>query len=217
MAQQILTLNEQIQATFIEEITTTLSLTVSLHDDFASNRRPIGKIKVSLKELERQAIQNLSGYYIFTDVEDGAYTIQVTSDYYFDAEEEVMLPLLDPKKPVVDITLKPMPFYPFPPGATLIKGMVKDLEEKPISGAKVKVLNKAIENQTTGKGEFVLYFTGLTEEDIIKVNKKRFVKGDGNQNMILEVTHPDYRRKRVQIEVEESKTTSTFIKNVQPQ
>jgi len=99
----------------------------------------------------------------------------------------------------------------------LIKGMVKDLEEQPISGAMVKVLNKEIENQTTGKGEFVLYFTGLTEEDVIKVNKKRFVKGNGNPILVLETTHPDYRRKRVQIEVEESKTTSTFIENIQPQ
>jgi hypothetical protein len=211
MAQQILTLNERIQITSLEEIITTLSLAVSLHDDFASNRGPIGRIKVSLQEEERQAIHNLSGYYLFTDVEAGDYTIQVNSEHYFDAEKEVTLPLPDPKNPVVDITLNPIPSYPFPPGATLIKGVVKNSEEQPVSEATVTVLSPEMANQTTEKGEFALYFTGLTEEDVIKVNNKRFVRGNGDQTLTLEVTHPDYTSKQVQIEAEESKTTSILI------
>jgi hypothetical protein len=213
MAQQILTLNERIQATSLEEIITTLSLAVSLHDDFASNRQPIGRIKVSLQEQARQAIQNLSGYYFFMDVEDDTHTVQVASDYYFDYEEEVILSNLDPKNPVVDITLRPLPYYPFPPGTTLIKGVVKNSGGEAISDATVRVLSPALETQTTEKGEFVLYFTGLTEDDIIKVNGKRYVKGNGDQTLTLEVTHPDYTSKQELIEegVEESKTTSRLI------
>ena len=210
MAQQILTLNEQIQTTSLEEIITTLSLAVSIHDDFASKIRPIGQIKVSLKELERQALQNLSGYYLFTDVEDGTYTIQVTSDYYFDEEEEVILANLDSKNPVVNITLKPLPFYPFPPGTTLIKGVVKNSAGETVSDATVGVLSPAIETQTTEKGEFVFYFTGLTEDDIIRVNGKRYVKGNGDQTLTLEVTY-DAQSQQVQTEVEESKTNGILI------
>jgi hypothetical protein len=145
------------------------------------------------------------------DVEDDTHTVQVASDYYFDYEEEVILSSLDPKNPVVDIPLKPLPYYPFPPGTTLIKGVVKNSAGEAVSGATVGVLT--LETQTTEKGEFVLYFTGLREDDIIKVNGKRYVKGNGDQTLTLEVTHPDYTSKQELIEegVEESKTTSRLI------
>jgi hypothetical protein len=211
MAGRILTLNEK-QVALDEKIVTTVSLAVILHDDFASGKQPIGKIKVSLQEQERQAFQNLSGYYLFTNVEGDTHTIQVTSDYYFDPEEEeVVLSSLDSKNPVVDITLKPMPFYPFPPGTTLMKGVVKNSSGEAVSGATVTVESPALETQTTEKGEFVFYFTGLTEDDIIEVNNQKFVRGNGDQTITLEVTHPDYTSKQVQIEAEESKTTSVSI------
>jgi hypothetical protein len=216
MAGRILTVNEK-QVVLDQEIVTRVSLAVILDDDFASDKQPIGKIEVSLKEHERQAIKNLSGYYIFTDVENGDYTVQVSSDYYFDEEREVTVS--DSDTPDLEkITLKPVPFYPFSPGATLIKGMVKkeeDEEVNPVSGATVKVLEKDIQNQTTEKGEFVLYFTGLTEEDIVTIDKKRFVKGsDGpdSTKLTLEVTYDDDQTIEEEIEeVEESKTTSVSI------
>lgn len=220
MAERILTLYEK-QVVLDQEIVTKVSLAVILHDDFASDKQPIGRIEVSLKEHDRQAIRNLSGYYIFTDVENGDYTVQVTSDYYFDEEKEVTVSDSDTpdlEELIEEITLKPVPFYPFSPGTTLIKGMVKkeeDEEVNPVSGTTVKVLEKDIQNQTTEKGEFVLYFTGLTEDDIVTVDKKRFIKGsDGadSTELTLEVTYDNDQSIEEEIEeVEEGKTTSVSI------
>ena len=209
MSQQLI-INDH--AFFAEERVAKLSLAVLLQDDFAPNKRTIGKVKVSIKEQHLQATQNLSGYYIFMDVLDGDYTIQVISDYYFNIEEEVTLPVPDPRNPVKSITLIPVPYYPFPSGTTLVKGVVKDeLSAQPVAGANVRILNPEVGSRTTKKGEFALYFTGLKEQDVIKVNKKKYVKGDTNQNLTLEIIHPDYADKQVNIEVEENKTTSITI------
>jgi len=276
MAGRVLTLNEQIRATFVESITTKLSLAVLLHDDFApellfsitdsgieddlddedaspdlqqafadkgfllSNSaevvivdrrrewritdsskiylirerndklyvytpggRPIGGVEVSLEESKRQPIRNLSGYYLFTDLEEGDYTVRVTSDYY--EQEEVTIPVSYPEDPnpedfVVSIILKPVPFYPFPPGATLIKGVVKgrprgeeDGELQPIAGVRVRVFGEKQEDYTTEKGEFVIYFIWPPE---------------GKFAERLRFTHSDYRRRQVSVEMEEGKTTS---------
>jgi hypothetical protein len=279
MAERILTLNGQIRATFVETITTKLSLAVLLHDDFAPGLlfsmtdsdleddlddedlspelqqafadkgfpisddaevavvdtgnewritdaskiylirekndklyvytpggRPIGGVKVSLEENERQPIRNLSGYYLFTDLEEGDYTVQVTSDYY--EQEEVTVPVSYPEDPkpedfVVSIILKPVPSYPFPPGATLIKGVVKgrprgeeDGELQPIADVRVRVFGEKQEDCTTQKGEFAIYFTWPP---------------GGKFTERLTFTHSDYRRRQVRVEIEEGKTTSLSV------
>lgn len=217
MVQQVINLNGNTEAFFVEQRTTTLSLAVSLSDDFASGddfasrKRPIGKVNVSLEELRMSGIQNLSGYYFFMDVPPNTidrpfYTLSVTSDYYVDLQSQGTLPRPDPSVPV-SITLTPVPTYPFPPGATLIKGVVTDLQQQPISGASVTVVSTGMVSQTTEKGEFVAYFTRLTEDDIIIVNNRRFVRGNGTQTMVLQATHPNFSDIQVQTEVEENQTT----------
>jgi hypothetical protein len=70
------------------------------------------------------------------------------------------------------------------------------------------VRGKDVENKTTEEGEFVLYFGPLTEDEIIRVDGKRFVKGDSGKTLYLEaegVTEPK------EFEAEEGKTTSVII------
>ena len=65
-----------------------------------------------------------------------------------------------------------------------------------------------IENETTKKGEFVLYFGPLTEDEIIMEDGKRFVKGNGDKTLYLEVegvTEPK------ELEAEEGKTTFRIL------
>ena len=50
-------------------ITTNLSLAVWLTDEY-TKEKPIGRVKVTLVEGEREAFRNLSGYYCFTDLPD---------------------------------------------------------------------------------------------------------------------------------------------------
>ena len=278
-----------IKMNFLERQTAKLSFAVFLQDVY-SRGKPIGRVDVSLKDRKEKAIRNLSSYYLFLDLPDGTYTVQVKSDYYFDEESDINLPrpvdfafrsgsggaehdsteatlqdisglrdrdvlefdnesdpperrmiFLDsdpttnkihwkggprgglkydygenakirlpvPENLVIRMMLKPKPSYPFPPGATLIRGKVYDSAGEVVSDAKVKVKGKDVENKTTEEGEFVLYFGPLTEEEIIIEGGKRFVKGNGSKTLYLEaegVTEPK------ELEAEEGKTTSVIIK-----
>ena len=195
---------------FLERHSTKLAFAVLLVDDF-SNREPIGGIDVSLKDRKEKPVKNISSYYLFLDLPDDSYTVQVRSDYYFDEELDTTAEL-DAKNPVVNITLKPKPSYPFPPGATLIRGKVYASGGEAVSGAKVRVKEKGVENKTTEKGEFVLYFGPLIEDEIIEVDGKRFVKGDEDKILHLEVEYEGVT-KTMGLEVGEGKTISvTSIK-----
>ncbi len=95
-----------------------------------------GKLNIYLKEIKEKPIKNLSSYYLFLDLPDDSYTVQVKYDYYFDEDSEPIRPAdLDPKNPVVDITLKPKSSYPFPPRATLIRGVVKNTDGHVVANA----------------------------------------------------------------------------------
>ena len=195
---------------FLERHSTKLAFAVLLVDDF-SNREPIGGVDVSLKDRKEKPVKNLSSYYLFLDLPDDSYTVQVRSDYYFDEELDTTAEL-DAKNPVVNITLKPKPSYPFPPGATLIRGKVYASGGEAVSGAKVRVKEKGVENKTTEKGEFVLYFGPLIEDEIIEVDGKRFVKGDEGKIIHLEVEYEGVT-KTMGLEIGEGKAISvTSIK-----
>ena len=53
-----------------DKLTTILSLAVRLIDDF-TERETIGSIKVTIKEGDIKAFKNLSGYYLFSDMNTG--------------------------------------------------------------------------------------------------------------------------------------------------
>ncbi len=191
--------------------TTKLSLAVFILDDY-SGGMPICAVNVSLKDGAEKPIKNPGSYYLFLNLPGDTYTVRVMSDYYF-AEESgtINIDELDPADPVVSITLKPDPSYPFPPGANLIRGMVYDSEGKSISGARVSVLGIDIWNKTTEQGEFVLYSGALTEDKIIKEGSKMFVKGDNNSKIVhLEVEYIGVT-KTTELNVKEGETTSVII------
>ena len=213
---QLAQLQQNVDTVFAESRTSVLSLAVRLTDDFTGQPRPIGIVRVSLREHNRPAIQNPSGYFLFTDMAANTYTLLVSSEYYFPVEREVSLPFADTLNPVVNVRLKPQPYYPFPPRSTLLKGLVTDTGGNFVSDAEVAILEKGLVNQTTDQGEFILYFTGLTEDDIMVVSGRQLIKGNGSPRMTLEVTHPQYRRRRVQIEVEAEQINGIVISNLQP-
>ena len=189
------------------KITTTLSLAVSLQDDYTGDR-PIGGVKVFLEGRDLKSVKNPSGYYLFLDLAGSEYQVRVETDYYFSEKTTVKLPELDPLNPVVQVKLKPEPSYPFSPGTTLIRGMVYGSDQNPAAGAKVEVPGKNVNNITTEKGEFVLYFKGLSEEDIIKEGNKRFVKGNEGKTVHLEAAHGAKTGTKDLKEVREGQTTA---------
>jgi hypothetical protein len=189
-----------------QTFTTRLSLAVSLIDEY-TGKQPIGQVKVFLEGQESKNVKNRSGYYLFLDLPGNEYQVRVEAEYYFAGGTAVNLPDLDPKNPVKQLKLKPRPCYPFSHGTTLIRGMVRDIEENAVPGAAVEITGKNVSNISTEKGEFVLYFKGLTEEDIIKEGSKRFVKGNGGKQVKV---HAAYEAKTGTVklkEVEEGRIT----------
>jgi hypothetical protein len=196
-----------------QKITTRLSLAVSLVDDY-TGKQPIGGVKVFLKEKEEdlkekeiKSVKNRSGYYLFLDLPEEEYRVQVEAEHYFEEDIPVKLSDLDPLNPVVQIKLKPRPSYPFPSGTTLIRGMVSDTDKNPVAGAKVEVPEKNVINITTEKGEFVLYFKGLTDDNIKKEGGKRFVKVNSNTTVSLEAAWNSKKGSSDLEKVEEGQTT----------
>lgn len=189
-------------------ITTRLSLAVLLMDEY-TEKPPIGLLKVSIKELNKKPVKNRSKYYLFCDIPGGYYTIFVESEYYFPVEKPVKVP--DPPLPgqeyepvIKDIKLEPKPSYPFPAGATLIRGMVIDMNNMPVSGANIEVTGKEVNSVTTEKGEFVLFFKGLKEEDLID---DKFVRRNDSKTVHLKATRDEKNGFSDLDEVEVGKTT----------
>lgn len=158
------------------KIVTRVSFALNLIDSF-SLKRPIGDLELSIKGSEPKIVKNPSGFYLFLNMPHNSYHVTVKSQFYFDKEVLVEMSALDPKNPVKNVTLNPLPSYPFPPGTTLIRGMVYDGGGNPASGAEVKIAVKSMNAKTTEKGEFVFYFKNLTQNDIKKENGKRYLKG----------------------------------------
>ena len=79
---------------------------------------------------------------------------------------DLSLPLDDPRQPQAYrdqrqlATLKPTTAYPFPEDATLLRGTVR-AGDKPLSGARVEVIDADLEYETAENGEFVLFFPQL--------------------------------------------------------
>ena len=150
-------------------ITTSLSLAVWLIDDYTKNE-PVGNIQVMIKEGNIKAVRNLSGYYCFTGLAAGNYTVGIQSDLYFPDEIIVDTSPLDPRNPFIEIVIKPKSAYPFSDNATLVRGLVSNIG--PINSSEVKVVGKLMETITDNMGEFVLYFKGIKKEDIVIEIKK---------------------------------------------
>lgn len=195
----------------LEGVTRKLSLVVYLVDEY-SNKGITDDLEVSLKDQNMGPVRTIGGYYIFFDLPDSSYTVQARGGtHYFDeAMEEVQLADLDARNPVVSITLKPTPSYPFPPASTLIRGSLWDPHGRGMPEAEIKVKERDIRTKTTGTGEFVIYFRGPGKDDVTTINEKKLVIING-KNPILEITHPDYRKKTESVVVEEGKITSLSI------
>jgi hypothetical protein len=108
----------------VERIVERLSLAVSLTDEFTGTAAA-GRVAVAIGELDVQARRNRSGYYLFTNIPDGTYTVAAASDCYFPALQAVEIPDPASSPAIVDMTLKPGPAYHFPHGATLLRGGVR--------------------------------------------------------------------------------------------
>ena len=161
-------------------------MAVSLVDNY-TGEKPVVAVSVTLKGESYKGIKNPSGYYVFLNIPIKAYVVQVRSDYYFDNDFPAALTPPAPgdlfsdrlKKLKQVIPLDPNPAYPFPSGATLIRGIVNDQAGNPVASAAVTIVERGLTAQTTSKGEYVVYLKSLTGGD---VNDKGFVETTTNSS-----------------------------------
>ena len=161
-------------------------MAVSLVDNF-TGEKPVGAVSVTLKGESYTAVKNLSGFYVFLNIPIKAYVVQVRSDYYFDNDFPATLTPPNPGDLFSDklaklkqvIPLDPRPAYPFPSGATLIRGIVNDQTGNPVPNAGVTVVERGLTASTTSRGEYVFYLKGLTGDD---VNDRGFVETTTNSS-----------------------------------
>lgn len=161
---------------------TRLSLAVRLKDDY-TEEKPAGHIKVADIEENIKAVKNRSGYYIFTDMAGGNHKISIISGIYFSQELTVNTSLLNPKDPVIDIILKPVPCYPFPSNATLIRGVISNPDPNMINKLKIKAIEPKLETTTDENGEFVLYFKNMKNKKITVEIMKNNLSKSVNTNL----------------------------------
>jgi hypothetical protein len=77
-----------------DEILTLLSIAIWLKDDY-TKKELVGNGKVVIKEGDKdtESFKNLSGYYIFTNLENRDYNISIETEFYFPADRKI-----DPSK-----------------------------------------------------------------------------------------------------------------------
>lgn len=183
-----------------------LSLAVQLQDKSARVPAPAGRIDVILKKFNRKAIKNPSGYHVFLGLEDGDYEVQIDSDYYLPKTFTVAIP--DPgtssddeitfvdlgEAALAEVALIPGVSYPFPSGATLVRGEVVESGGDPVPGALINILDDLgtpsalpVSFHTNAKGQFVLFCNKLTKPLIKEMNGKPY---EGSRNLRIRAEHP---------------------------
>jgi hypothetical protein len=104
-----------------DTITTTLSLVISLIDDF-TKKEASGHLKVIINEGNINPIKNLSGYYVFTGLADGICTVKVASELYFPEERVIDIS----KVKTSNLALK---FYTKGPASRATSTKLKDISK----------------------------------------------------------------------------------------
>lgn len=176
-----------------------LSFAVWLVDDY-TQKEPLGDVRVTVNREQIttvKAMKNLSGYYIFSGLPEGKYTLSVESEHYFSDESIVdTSSFVGLKDPVVEVQLKPRPSYPFQDWTTLVRGVLA-AESGILSGITVKAVLKASGREVLSmpdeNGEFVIYF-----REIIK----------GKSDVVLEIKGEGIE-KTLHVIIEEGRSTYT--------
>jgi hypothetical protein len=208
---------------------TKLSLAILPYDDF-TGQITTRKLAVSTKGTRNEAVLNSTGYYLFLDFEndinggdENHLTIAVDSEYFIPFEKLINLKEMIEndinfqRNPVVEVRLKPNAAYPFPPGTTLIRGVVFDSDSKePVPEAQVQLDDRNLVTTTDENGEFLFYFSELMASDIIQKQvpdqgSKKFIRMGTNHMFKLIVKSEKYEDFQDFYSAEVGKITSLKI------
>src|SRR3954463_9070456 len=109
-----------------EQRSSRVSFAVRLIDEFSTLLSLVGTTRVFITPSGESAISKPTGYHVFTDLTQTNVTVRIENTNYAPREVAVNIPALDPRNPITALTMKPSALYPFPPGSTLVRGIVVD-------------------------------------------------------------------------------------------
>lgn len=167
-----------------------LSVVVALRDAYTGGR-PRGRPRVTLAERPERFTRNRSGYHVLTDLpgDVAAVTVEVDpGDRYLPERRVLDAASLGERPRVVEVDLLPSPAYPFPAGATLVRGAVGEADGDGLgtrlSGVELAVLVAPAgdagagddagaddagvlgRGRSTEGGEYVVFLRGLTADTV---------------------------------------------------
>lgn len=198
-----------------EIVDVNLQFALQLRDGYADSDQLLGNVTVASGPVEGEQ-KDASGTFLFYDLKAGAQDLTVKSDsltpYYQPTQVTVTVPMparlwpafpnitiADPTLPLGDAgqkpaykaqrqaaTLLPTTAYPFPSGATLIRGTVLH-NQQPVTAARVQQAGGTDPAYTTGAdGAFVLYLSSPPALPLlVTVNAQHAVLGAATGNVTV--------------------------------
>ncbi|MCT4593106.1 MAG: hypothetical protein N4A57_02370 [Anaeromicrobium sp.] len=109
-----------------------VSVVIRIFHDYTWNPIMNG-IEVYFNNMPKKPIKKSGGYYVFTNLEDGIYKVNIKSQIYFNETIEIDTTKLDLLDPIINIRLKTKPNYFLREDSTIIKFKVVDLNKIPIN------------------------------------------------------------------------------------
>lgn len=163
---------------------TTLSVVLELTDAYTGKRvRDPPRVRLSARP--GTFVRTPSGYVVINDLPEDVAPVMVVVDgeprYLPERRELAIEERSEEDNPdfsslVEVIELFPSPVYPFPAGATLIRGSISEITDRadPLSGVEVTIDTDdadrtpafAAAGRSDERGEYVLFVRGITAEDV---------------------------------------------------
>lgn len=145
---------------FLEARETALALAVRVVDTHTGTAPPVG-LSVAIEDDARTPLRTGPGTYVFLGAAiEGDPTVVVDgAARYRPFSESLTIPATGP--PAVEVALEPSTAYPFPRGATLVRGSARTTTGTPIAGATITVRDTDLGTTSEASGEFVLPLDSL--------------------------------------------------------
>lgn len=192
----------------------TLALAVRFVDAF-TGRAPTGppsvQPRVSMADFEATPTAATGGYAVFRERPPTPPILVVDGrGRFLDDRVPVDPGTLADDPPVAEVRLTPTPAYAFPPGTTLVYGLVRDAGGAPAVGADVTVTGTAVETATTRTGEFVLYVADQPGWTVVDDAGTAFVRVAGEDPQIT-VSRDGVGTGSARIEVRADRVTTAVL------
>jgi hypothetical protein len=164
---------------FLERIKKRLTMAVLPKDGLTPDKKVIGDVFLQFPKTSsvgKPIIKHNTGYFLFIDFPAGVYRVTARGNYY--KQEDFLLDSKTflPDQPYQDIFLTPKANYPFPDGMTILKGIIVDMEYRPLSEASITIKSRTEKTISEDMGGFFIEFKDISEDIniILNINRQGF-------------------------------------------